>query len=76
MQGVPEQEHGTALTALQARQIYAGEQGSSHEVASNCWQIRDNFLFFSRSFVTIMDALGQEMTCCHGTVQFPMSQAG
>lgn len=48
---MPEQEHGIALTALQICQIDAEEQGSSHKVASNCWQIRDNLGGFPRALI-------------------------
>lgn len=29
--------------ALQPYQVFAREQSGSHDMASNCWQIRDSF---------------------------------
>ena len=45
-------------TALQACQVFAGERGGSHKMASICWQIRDNFGGFPRAPIPLWEPWG------------------
>lgn len=49
---------GYCHTALQMCEVFAGERGSSQEVASNCWRVRDNFGGFPRDSIPSQEPLG------------------